>query len=237
MGGLQLNRRILIAIIVILAVSGAGTAVYYMLLTQNNALPVTGTLMFQSDVAGVTVTILGPNETLRTGVVGENLQLSFTGLPDGNYTAIATKDGYSSSDMYGMSIRNGGMTTVPFSIFAIPSEQPLYLSTNPSAIIIRQGSSGIVTFNVTSTNDYAGAVSFSFVYYSQLPGGVTGGLPSGVTASFDPASVTVTAGGKASSILTLTVSSTATKGVYTLFVETNHEQGGIGGTVLLLQVS
>src|SRR3989337_1247521 len=157
----------------------------------------------------------------RAAVEQENLELSFTGLPNGNYTAIATKDGYVPSDMYGMSIRNGGMTTVPFSMNAIPSEQPLYLSTNPSAIIIKQGSSGIVTFNVTSPNDYAGAVSYSCDHYYQYLGAVTDGLPSGVTASFDPASVTVTAGGKASSTLTLTVSSTATKGVYTLFVETN----------------
>jgi hypothetical protein len=232
-----MNKKILTVILVVIAISIAGTVVLNYGLFARSGMPPSGTLMFQSDVAGVTVTILGPNETLRTGVVGENFQLSFTGLLDGNYTAIATKDGYNPSDMYGNSIRNGGMTTVPFSMNAIPSRQPLQLSTNPSAIIIKQGSSGTVTFNVTSLNDYAGAVSFSFDSYCQYLGAMSGGLPSGVTASFDPASVTVTAGGQASSILTLTVSSTATKGVYTMFVEISYEQGGIEGVGLLLQVS
>jgi hypothetical protein len=220
-----LNKKILIVIIVIVVISIAGTVVLNYASFTGGGISPSGTLMFQSDVADVIVTVLGPNETLRTGIVGENRQLSFTGLPDGSYTAIATKDGYIPSDMYGMSIRNGGMTTFPFSLSAIPSEQSLRLSTNPSAIIIKQGRSGIVTFDVTSPNDYAGTVSYDFQ------------LPSGVTASFDSASVTVTAGGRASSILTLTASSTATKGVYPISVEMSYEQGGIAGVGLLLQVS
>jgi len=221
-----LNKKILIAIIVILVVSIAGTAVFYALFPKDGMLPPRGTLVFQSDVAGVTVTILGPEETLKTGVIGEKKELTFTGLPDGNYQAIATKDGYTPHYVMGTSINYGGRTTVPIYMMTIPEEHPLYLSTDPNAIIIKQGSSGTIAFTVTSLNDYAGAVSLNCIQ-----------LPSGVTATFDPASVTLTAGGKASSTLTLTVSSTATKGIYAVDIDLSTEQLGTGGLGLLLQVS
>lgn len=221
-----MNKKILIAIIVILVVSIAGTAVFYALFAKDGMLPPRGTLVFQSDEAGVTVTILGPEETLKTGVIGDKKELTFTGLPDGNYQAIATKDGYTPHYVMGTSINYGGRTTVPIYMMTIPEEHPLYLSTDPNAIIIKQGSSGTIAFTVTSLNDYAGAVSLNCIQ-----------LPSGVTATFDPASVTLTAGGKASSTLTLTVSSTATKGIYAVDIDLSTEQLGTGGLGLLLQVS
>jgi hypothetical protein len=224
-----LNKKILIAIVVIVAVSIAGTVALNVLLANDSTSQFRGTLVLQSDVAGVTVTVLGPEETLKTGVTGANGEVTFTGLPEGDYQAIAVKDGYTSHYMMGTSINHalmGGRTTVPIYMVAIPDDQPLYVSASPSGIVIKQGSSGTAQVTVTSLNDYAGAVSLDCTQ-----------LPSGVTAAFDPASVTLTAGGSATSTLTLTVSSAATKGIYGVDIDLSTEQLGTGGLGLLLQVS
>jgi hypothetical protein len=227
-----LNKKILIAIIVIVVVSIAGTVVFYALFANDCTSTPKGTMVLQSDVTGVNVAILGPEETLKTGVIGDNGEITFTGLPNGNYQAIATKEGYNTHYVMGTSINYGGRTTVPIYMTTVPEEQPLYLSTNPNAVIIKQGSSGTVTATATSLNDYVGTVSLSC---NQMV------LPSGVTAAFDPASGSVTAGGKTLSTLTLTVSSTATKGIYQVYIDLSYEQGTSGGEIggygLLLQVS
>jgi len=222
-----LNKKILVAIIVILAISIAGTVALYALSANDNMFPFSGTLVFESDVTGVNVAILGPEETLKTGIIGDNGELTFTGLPEGDYQAIATKEGYTSHYVMGTSINRGyvgGRTTVP--IYMMATESPLYVSANPNAVIIKQGSSKTITVTVTSMNAVAGEVSLDCMQ-----------LPSGVTATFSPASVTLTAGGKASSTLTLTVSSTATKGIYDVDIELNTEQLGTGGFALLFHVT
>jgi len=224
-----LNRKILIAIIVIVAISIAGTVALNMFLANDNTSQFRGTLVFQSDLSGTTVTILGPEETLKTGVTGANGEVTFAGLPEGDYQAISVKDGYTSHYLMGTSINHavtGGRTTVPINMVAIPDEQPLHVSASPSGIVIKQGSSGTAQVTVTSRNDYAGAVSLNSMQ-----------LPSGVTATFSPASVTLTAGGSASSTLTLTVNSTAPKGIYAVDIDLSTEQLGTGGLSLLLQVS
>jgi len=222
------NRKILIAIIVIAAVSIAGTVALNVFLA-NNPPQFQGTLVFQADMAGVSVTVLGPEETLTTGVTGANGEITFTGLPEGDYQAIAVKNGYTSHYVMATSINHammGGRTTVPINMMPMPDEQPLYVSANPSGLVIKQGSSGTAQVTVKSLNDYAGAVSLNCMQ-----------LPSGVTATFSPVSVTLTAGGSATSTLTLTVSSTATKGTYGIDIDLSTEQLGTGGFGLLLQVS
>ena len=224
-----MNKKIVIAIIVILAVSIAGTAVFYAFLANDSMSQFRGTLVFQSDLPGVTVTILGPEETLKTGVTGANGEVTFTALPEGDYQAIAVKEGYTSHYMMGTSINHafmGGRTTIPISMMATPEEQPLSLSSDPNGVVIKQGNSGTITVTVTSLRDYVGVVSLSCMQ-----------LPSGVTAAFVPASVTLTAGGSASSTLTLMVSSTATKGIYPVNIDLSYEQGGTGGFGSLFEVS
>jgi hypothetical protein len=224
-----LNKKILIAIIVILAISIAGTVTLYALSANDDMFQFSGTMVFQSDVTGVNVAILGTEETLKTGIIGDNGEVTFTGLPEGDYQAIAIKEGYTSHHVMGTSINRGymgGKTTIPISMMAMPEEMPLYVSANPNAVIITQGSSKTITVTVTSMNDVAGEVSLDCMQ-----------LPSGVTATFSPASVTLTAGGKASSTLTLTVSSTAAKGIYGVDIELNTEQLGTGGFALLFQVT
>jgi hypothetical protein len=224
-----LNKKILVAIIVILAVSIAGTVALYALSANDGIFPFSGTMVFQSDVAGVNVAILGPEKTLRTGVIGDNGEFTFTGLPEGDHQAIATKDGYTAHYVMGTSINRGfmgGRTTVQVYMMPLPEEQPLYVSGNPNAVIIKQGSSQTITVTVTSLSDFVGVVSLDCMQ-----------LPSGVTATFEPTSVTLTAGGKAASTLTLTVSSTATKGTCGVNIDLSTEQLGTGGLGLLLQVS
>jgi len=229
LGGLKVNKKILIAIIVIVAISIVGTAALYALSANDGMFEFSGTMVFQSDVTGVSIAILGPEETLKTGAIGDSGELTFTGLPEGDYQAIAVKEGYTSHHVMGTSINRGymgGKTTVPISMMAMPDEMPLYVSANPNAVIIKQGSSKYVTVTVTSMNDVVDEVSLDCTQ-----------LPSGVTAAFSPASVTLTAGGKASSTLTLTVSSTAAKGIYGVDIELNTEELGTGGFALLFEVS
>jgi len=220
------NKKILIAIIVVVAVSIVGTVVLNVLLANDNPFQSKGTLMFQSDMTDVTVSIFGPEETFRTGTTGNSRQLTFSNLPAGNYRGIATKEGYSPSEIMGTSVVSGKSSTILISLGLIQPVEPAYASVNPNAISIKQGNSGTIAVTVTSQNDYAGQVSLNCYE-----------LPSGVIASFDPADVTISAGGKGSLTLTLTVSSTAEKGVYSIswgVISEHHEGAGLG---FLLQVS
>ena len=81
------------------------------------------------------------------------------------------------------------------------------VSASPTSLSVVQGSSGTSTITVTSLNGFNSAVALS-----------ASGLPSGLTASFAPASVTPPANGSTSSTLTLTASATATIGTSTVTV-------------------
>lgn len=70
------------------------------------------------------------------------------------------------------------------------------LTANPAYLNLSSGSSGKVTFTITSLNGYNAATALTI-----------SGLPSGVTAAFSSASVTPGAGASATSTLTLTASS------------------------------
>ena len=222
-----MNKKILIAIIVILAVSIAGTAAYYALLAQNNT-SAKGTLVVQTNVSGVAVTILGPEETIKTGITGANGEVTFTGLPLGSYTGIATKEGYNPHYIMEISKKYAGRTTLPITMTIDDSGGTAFDPTsNPAALIIKQGSTGTTTVTIPSAG-FSGAVSLSCTQ-----------LPSGVTATFDPASITFTDDGKVTSHLTLTASSTATKGIYnSIFIHLSNEEGSMSSVFgLLLQVS
>jgi xyloglucan-specific exo-beta-1,4-glucanase len=86
-------------------------------------------------------------------------------------------------------------TTIALTVAAAPT--PDYtLSANPAALTVAQGASGTSTISIPRTAGFAGAVALTAT-----------GLPSGVTAAFNPASTTGT-----SSLLTLTASATAATG-------------------------
>jgi len=88
------------------------------------------------------------------------------------------------------------------SLSAPIAPQPTFsLSASPNSVTIVQGTSGASTITVAPQNGFNGSVSLS-----------ASGLPSGVTASFNPSSTAST------STLTLTASSTAATGTVTLTV-------------------
>ena len=102
----------------------------------------------------------------------------------------------------------GGTATPDFSVSAAPG-----------AVSVVQGSSGTSTITVGSLAGFNSAVALS-----------ASGLPSGVTASFSPASVTPPANGNATSTLTLTASAVAATGTFAVTVtgtsgSTTHSAG------------
>jgi Abnormal spindle-like microcephaly-assoc'd, ASPM-SPD-2-Hydin len=79
--------------------------------------------------------------------------------------------------------------------------QNFSLSANPTSVTITQGSSGTSTITITPSNGFSGSVTLS-----------ASGLPSGVTALFNPNPATT------SSLLTLTASATAATGTSPLTI-------------------
>lgn len=218
-----MNKKLMVItliIVVVVSISIVGTLVLnaYLAKTQN------GSVMFQSDVGGVTVTLLGPSETVISGIIGESRQFTFLDLPVGSYQGIATKDGYEPSHIVGVTINSGRQSVVPLSLNPKSTIEQVYLSTNPKAIIIKQGNSGAITVTVTSPHDFDGEVTFDC------------SLPSGVTESYSPVSVALVPGGTSSTTLTLTVSSGVAKGIYAIPVVLTYGQYQGMGLGFLLEV-
>src|SRR6267142_155636 len=95
---------------------------------------------------------------------------------------------------------SGSLTnTTTLSLTVNPLPTPNFtLSASPSSLTVTQGANGTSTITVTPQNGFNGSVNLS-----------ASGLPSGVTASFNPNPATAT------STLTLTANSTATTGTVT----------------------
>src|SRR5206468_3019770 len=88
------------------------------------------------------------------------------------------------------------------------------LSASPGSLTVVQGTSGTSTITVTPLNGFNSSVSLS-----------ASGVPSGVTAAFNPSSTTTT------STLTLTASSTAATGTVTITV--TGSSGGLTKTTTI----
>jgi hypothetical protein len=128
--------------------------------------------------AGVTASF---NPASVTGSGSSTLTVSTTSLAPGGNLALA---------VIGTS---GGMSQTAFVTIALPD---FALSAVPNGIYINQGATATSTVTVTPQNGFSGSVTLSSV----------SGLPSGVTASFNPTTTTST------STLTLTANSTVATG-------------------------
>jgi uncharacterized membrane protein len=108
----------------------------------------------------------------------------------------------------------GGVThTTTVALTVVATATPSFtLSASPTSLSIAQGSSGSSTISTTVSGGFNSAISLSI-----------SGLPSGVTASFNPASIA--APGSGNSTLTFTANSTATTG--TANVTVSATGGGI----------
>jgi hypothetical protein len=143
------------------------------------------TLAVSNLPAGVTCTF-GTNPATTTSVMTCTASATAT---VGNSTATIT--GTSGSTV----------VTTTFPVTVIPSTGSFSLTPSGNTCTMPQGGSCTVTINITDVSPFNGSVTFT-----------ASGLPSGVTASFSPAS------SASLSVLTLYASSTATVGTYTVTI-------------------
>jgi cellulose 1,4-beta-cellobiosidase len=150
----------------------------------------------------------------RTGGFASSVALTVSGLPSGvtagldpastagdSSTLTLTASGTAATGAGSVTVTatGGGVTrTVPISLTvnAAATTADFALSASPASVSIAQGASATSAISLTRTGGFASSVALT-----------ASGLPSGVTASFDPAS---TAGD--SSTLTLTATSAAVTG-------------------------
>ncbi|HEX3587127.1 MAG TPA: hypothetical protein VH024_14090 [Candidatus Angelobacter sp.] len=102
-------------------------------------------------------------------------------------------------------------TTIPLTVNAATSPN-FALSASPTSVSVARSGSGTSSISTTVSGGFNSAVSLS-----------ASGLPAGVTAAFNPASIA--APGSGSSTLTFTASSTATLGTSTITI--NASGGGV----------
>jgi len=140
---------------------------------------------------------------LPSGAAASYNPPSVTG--SGNSTMSVTTSTSTPAGTYTLTITgtSPGLTrTTTVSLTVNSATQPNFsLSASQSSVTITQGTSGTSTITVNPQNGFGGSVGLS-----------ASGLPSGVTASFNPSSTTST------STLTLTASSTATTGSATVTI-------------------
>src|SRR5260370_1033674 len=150
----------------------------------------------------------------RIGFSG-NVNLTGSGLPSGVSASFGTNPATTSSLLtlsatgtttvgtYTVTIAgtSGSLSGTATITLTVNSTGNYTLSASPGSLTIVQGTSGASTITVTPLNGFNSSVSLS-----------ASGLPSGVTASFNPNSTPST------STLTLTASSTATTGTVTVTV-------------------
>jgi phospholipase C len=160
-----------------------------------------------------------------SGGFNNAIALSASGLPSGvtagfNPSSIAAPGSGSSTltltvgssaavGTYSITVTGtgGGVTqTTTVSLTVSSSGTPSFtLTANPGSVTVAQGSSGTSTITASVSGGYNNSIALS-----------ASGMPSGVTAGFNPS--TIPAPGSGSSTLTLTVASSAATGTYTINV-------------------
>lgn len=121
-------------------------------------------------------------------------------------------------DMYGLTHAGSAASATPISDVWQAATADFSVSASPGTLSLVQGTSGSSTITTTVSGGFNSAVSLSI-----------SGLPTGVTASFNPTSIA--APGSGTSTLTLTASSTATVG--TANVTVTATGGGVTHTATI----
>jgi uncharacterized membrane protein len=121
-------------------------------------------------------------------------------------------------DLYGLTHVGSAATATAISDVWKAATADFSVSASPTSLSVTQGNSGTSTISTTVSGGFNSAISLS-----------ASGLPSGVTASFSPASIAAPGGG--SSTLTLTASTTATTG--TVNVTVTATGGGVTHTTTI----
>ena len=107
--------------------------------------------------------------------------------------------------------------------FTFTTSPTFSLSANPTSVTVQQGASGTTTITPAISGGFNSAIALSAT-----------GLPSGVTAGFNPS--TIPAPGSSSSVLTLTVASSVAVGTYSVTI-TGTGGGVTQTTIVSLTVS
>lgn len=186
-----------------LAVTAAGTATISLA-----AGPAT---VAQGDSGTVSVQVTRSNTTSPVVLTAENLPtgvgLSFAPASVTASSSVATivVAGSVAAGSYSLTVRGtaagiaDATTTIPLTVTAVAG---FSLRASPSPLAVTQGDAGSTTITITPTGGFNGTVALS-----------AGGLPSGVTAGFNPTSTSGT-----TSVLTLTAGAAATTGSHTVTV-------------------
>ena len=187
--------------------SGGSTTPTFTLASSPSTLSVT-----QGSTATDTITVSD------TGGFSGSVSFTATGMPSGvtasfsptsstsssvltlTASSTATTGGPVTVTVTGTSGSTTATTTIALTVNAKVTTG-FTLSPSASSLTVKQGSSGTDTITVTDVGGFTGSVAFT-----------ASGMPSGVTAAFSPTSST------SSSVLTLTASSTATTGAFTITV-------------------
>jgi hypothetical protein len=147
------------------------------------------------------------NNTDNTGANGNNYgeYLGVDAIGGKGYVAWTDSRGYyPSTNTQGTAQKEN----IGFAVVTFGAATPDFgVAASPSTLSINQGASGTSTITVSSLNSFNSAVALT-----------ASGLPTGVTASFAPTSVTPPANGSGTSTLTLTASASATTGAATVTV-------------------
>jgi hypothetical protein len=139
--------------------------------------------------------------TLPSGVTAAFSPATSTGSTTLTFTAAATAaTGSTAMTITGTSGSLTATTTVSLTVTAAP-KPGFTLTANPASLSVAAGSKASSTITVTGSNGFTGAVSLA-----------AAGMPTGVTASFAPASTTGT------STLTLSAAGTAAAGAGTISI-------------------
>jgi hypothetical protein len=153
---------------------------------------------------------------LPSGVTASFSPTSFAAPGSGSSTLTFTASSTATTGTFNttVSATGGGIThttVIPVTVNAATAPN-FTLSASPTSLSVAAGSSGTSTISTTVSGGFNSAVSLS-----------ASGLPSGVTAAFNPTSIA--APGSGSSTLTFTASSTATAGTSTITI--NASGGGV----------
>jgi hypothetical protein len=179
-------------------VAAGGGAAYTVTVTAVNGFTGTVGLSASGLPAGATATF---NPASVTGSGTSSLGVATTAsTPPGSYPITITGT-------------SGTLTHTTVVTLVVTGQGDFALSASPASQTVRRGSSTSYSVTVTPSGGFAGLVTFSVT-----------GLPSGASASFNPASVNTTG----SSTLTVTNGRNATRGTFTLTIRGTG--GGLTGT-------
>ena len=155
---------------------------------------------------------------LPSGVTASFSPSSIAAPGSGTSTLTLTASSSAAAGTYAVTVTGtgGGATESAIVSFTVSASSgaTFALTSSPTSLSVVQGSSGTSTITSTISGGFNGSITFS-----------DSGLPTGVTASFAPA--TIAAPGSGSTTLTLTASSSAAAGSYTV----NIIGTGAGGVV------